>query len=328
MKYISFFGLAAKPVLLFTIATWSLISLISCEGDRFLKEVEVDLENPSVDLVLESTIFRSDTLITVYFSKTQSILEENTASLISDATVELFLNEVSLGTLQEFSAVSWRSNEPGSIYQIAIDSAQIKAGDQVRIVATSPAGEQVSAIEQMPNAANVLSATYFNGRQTAGYYYSDHSIRVVVDDPASEENYYLFLGETRYTEVFQIGQNELDTINISERVDLEPGDEFTAGDFLDYPISSDKTYDGRQSNITLGTWWQPRSTTSGEESPLFLTVSTINKAGYNYDETLDVVIGTEGNPFAEPAILPSSIEGGRGVLRLINDATTVEASLE
>lgn len=328
MKYLFSFSLSAKPVLLFVTATWLLLSVCSCTEDRFLKEVDVDLENPEIDLVLESTIRHTDTIITVYFSTSQSILEQVSGSLISGASVELFLNDVSQGLLEEVTVNNWRDNQPGSIYQLGIDSAQIKAGDQVRIEASTPSGERVSAIEQMPNAANLVSVTYFQDRQTPGYYYSNNSIRVVIDDPSNEDNFYIFEAESRYFDAFQYGSNPVDTFYAFESIFLDPADEFAQGTFLDYPISNDRTYNGREITITLGAGWEPRMTFFGEDTPLFFTVSSINKSGYDFDETLDAVISSEGNPFAEPAILPSSIEGGRGVLRLINDAATIQAALE
>ncbi|MFK8056203.1 MAG: DUF4249 domain-containing protein [Saprospiraceae bacterium] len=322
MKYLSTFGLSAKPALSIALASWCLIALFSCTGDRFLQEIDIDLENPAVDLVLESTIFQSDTVITVFFSKTQSLLEATSSSLIADANVEVFLNDVTLGTLEEVVVNSWRDNLPGTIYQLRLDN-QIQAGDQIRLEATTAEGEKVSAIEQMPNAANLASATYLQDRQTTGYYYSDNSVRVVIDDPGAEENRYIFLGEEIS---FQI--NGTDTVPFRNSIDLDPGDEFTNGDFIDYPIASDLTFNGNQGSVILGTWWEPRMMPTGGDTQLWITLGSINRGGYDYDETLDALLGSEGNPFAEPAILPSGIEGGRGVLRLVNDATRIRATLE
>jgi len=328
MKYLFTFGLSAKPATYFTVVLCFLIFSISCTEDRFLTEVDVDLENPQTELVLESTYRLSDSILTVFFSNTQSILDETSSSLIDDANVEVFVNDISLGILEEVIVNSWRDNEPGSIYQVELDNNQIKAGDEIRIEATDPSGNLVRAVEQMPNAANLVSATYLQDRQTAGYYYSDNSMRIVIDDPGNEDNRYIFFAEERVRELDPFSSTGMDTLLFVNRVFLEPGDEFSDGDYLEYPIANDLTFNGNRGSVLLGTWWEPRTSSTNEEPRLFLTLGTINKAAYDYDKTLDALIGSEGNPFAEPAVLPTSIEGGRGVLRLINDASMIEASLE
>jgi len=304
-----------------------MFTFASCDdpGGRFLNEIDIDLENPEIDLVLESTILNSDTLVTVYFSKTQSILEERSSSLISEATVELFLNDVSLGLLDEVTVSSWRDNLPGSVYQLQLDGRQVSEGDLVRLEATTIDGEKVSATEQMPAAANLVSATYLENRQTIGYYYADNSLRVVIDDPRGEENRYVFIAEQRER---AIGNTQNDTIIRVNDVDLDPGDEFTDGDFINYPIASDITFNGSLSTIVLGINWVPRMTSFNEDTQLWVRLGAINKAAFDYDKTLDALIGSEGNPFAEPAVLPTSIEGGRGVLRLINDASVQQAIIQ
>ena len=304
--------------------------LVSCDdlGDKFLNEIDVDLENPEVDLVLESTILSSDTTVIVYFTRTRSILEEDASSLITNAVVELFLNDVSLGQLEEVVVNSWRDNEPVSVYQLELNGAQIGAGDQIRLEATTPEGEKVSAIEQMPAAANLVSATYLENRQTVGYYYADNSLRVVIDDPSEEENRYVFIADERYRDLDPVSSSGMDTIEIVRDIDLDPGDEFTDGDFILYPISSDLTFNGSQNTVVLGINWEPRMTSFNEETQLWVRLGAINKSAYDYDKALDAIFLSEGNPFAEPVVLPSSIEGGRGVLRLINDSSELQADLQ
>ncbi len=322
-------GLSAKPASFFMIALCFVAVFSSCEnlGDRFLNEIELDLESQEDLLVLESTIHHSDTLITVYFSKSVSILEEESSALVKEATVEMFINDISFGTLEEVEVSSWRDNELGSVYQIRIDSAEIAAGDEVRIDATTPTGETVSAIEQMPSAVSLVSATYLQDRQTVGYYYSDNSIRLVIDDPGDEENYYVFFGEEHFRGLIGSPNTGFDTVAFINEVNLEPGDAFTVGDYLNNPIGNDLTFNGNQGTVILGTWWEPQMR-QFEDSELFVRLGSINKSAYDYDKTLDALFGAEGNPFAEPVILPNSIVGGRGVLRLIHDGFVLRADLE
>ena len=324
MRYSFFHSLAAKPASLPTIAIWCLLSMIACSEDRFLTEIDIDLENPEVELVLESTIRHSDTLISVYFSRSQSVLEPVTSSLISSATVEIFLNDISLGAVEEITVNSLRDNQPGSIYQLRIDSAEVKAGDMLRIEATSPEGERVIAVEQMPSAANLFSASYLEGRQSSVFYGSNNSVRAIIDDPGDEENFYVFFGEERSRALNGSPAIGFDTVMFKSEVILEPGDAFTDGDFLGFTIAKDLTFNGTQGAIILGTSWEPRMG-AFEDSQLFVILGSVNRSAYNYDVSLDALFRARDNPFAEPVVLPNTLSGGRGVLRLINDASELRA---
>jgi hypothetical protein len=303
---------------------------LSCSGceDRFFKEVDVDLQNPEEAFVLEATFQPGDSVMYTFLSRTSSVLAQQTSNLEKDARVELFINEQSAGQFQEVEVSHWSDTMLRPVYALPLDGVVTAAGDRVRLVAETAGAEVLSVADVLPPKPMVLSATYLQNRPAGGLDGSEHSIRVELDDPAGIENRYRFRLTVYSGFVFTDQQgNPTDTLYSSYDISMQPGDEFSDGNFLEYPIASDVTFDGRRITLVFGTNWEPNSS-GGEFEYLELTVLGMNMAAFDYDEALDAAYSAEGNPFAEPVVLPSYVSGGRGVLRLLNPAPAMRVSMQ
>lgn len=201
-------------------------------------------------------------------------------------------------------------------------------GARYRLVAEHPGFEPVEASDVVPVPVPILSwdtATVeienpFN--TTTGLEY-----RFTFADPAGEDNYYMveviqaeefyinyvldpesgqFMADTVWLEqpfFFNVGMNTSDQVIASEN-DSFLGESLTFGDRFFF---SDDLFEGSTREFVV------RITEPLPTARFVLRLSTLSEAYYRYRVTERRFFDTNGDPFAEPVLVFSNVEGGLGI---------------
>lgn len=165
-------------------------------------------------------------------------------------------------------------------------------------------------------------------------------VRLTIDDPAEEMNFYEILVLYYRTDYrYEIDDNGNYTVVdssrylsspqlISEDPVVDDGDNFLEGDDYYYWwgnssfMFSDEIFNGRRYtfnfNINRDRGFNIAnnhgfSSSQEEASEYFITLRTLSEAQYRHMLSVDLQRETDGNPFAEPVPIYSNIQGGYGI---------------
>ncbi|ARK11638.1 DUF4249 domain-containing protein [Fibrella sp. ES10-3-2-2] len=282
-------------------------SLLSTEGEK---------------LVINSYISPQDTVLTVKVSRSKPVLGEQTDALpynVANATVSL-TDGNRIVVLRYVPAKEW--------YQAKASLLPILTGKTYSLTASTPDGKQVTASATVPKPVainqGVLDSTIvpLSNRLQKVY-----SIRFDWHDPAAEANYY------EYAAYFFWGSDY--------PVNNQPADRAVALRMLVFPrenrtgnLVTDDRQDGsvltslsaevgvvEVNANTINPEAALKRTTLGRVLPGARVITQLLSAEPLYYRYKDAIIRqreNRNNPFAEPVLIPTNIQGGLGCFAAYN----------
>lgn len=282
---------------------------LACDEDDFSQVVEVNLPAHESKIVLFSRFAGGQNSIHFNLSNTLSILDTSDYSTMKEATVHLYIN----GTL-----ISSVGSAQG--FMLRLDKPLPFSPEVYEIKAEAPGYPPIQARQTMPGKVDLASATLLkNGAITQDGRFDEVTLEFL--DPATQENYYL--PRCLYGYQFLDGNNKPAFHISSSLIDMESIDPLLEDAYTQSGrIASDKTFNGRLHKMKLyfNSAKKPKPDPNlkmikDSESFGFQLV-TITKEGYLYWRSLAKYQQSKDNPFAEPVVIYSNIENGRGAFFL------------
>lgn len=268
----------------------------------FEQVVEIDIPEHESAITLNALLKDTDEKLQVFVSNSHGILDNDDYAIPSDASVQIFKDDVLLGDLFY--------NDSSQKYEMLLPSV-LESGTY-RIEAQYGDYPKVSAEQQMPSLVSITEYDYkAEGTIGPGGERMDLH-QITFDDPADEENYYVFGGAESS---FYVDFGTTDTIWYDNMLYLDSNNPTVSYSDLGL-IVSDQLFNGTTFTIQ-GTSY------SGFRSQIKYYLYNISKDTYLYLKSLDAYYNAEDNPFAEPATVYNNIENGYGIMGLMTQDSVV-----
>ena len=286
------------------IAIFVLCLFSSCSEDSFEQVIKIDLPEHSPKLVTKTHLIAGSDSIDMWVSHSLGTLDTATYPSIENASVQLFHNGSLLYDLP-FSD----TNHSYFTYT----NSPLKAGDY-RLEITAPDYEPIFAEQTLPTAVPINNVEYTKEGTISPDGERVNEIKVAFSDPSGEENFYEIRAYISFIEPH-------DSSNIhyfmpyldSNDPLLEFGDEG--------PLLSDASFEGKDYTLILYHYdYFPENL---QLISLRIELITITKDRYLYNKSLYNYWQAKDNPFAEPVVPHSNLEGGYGIFTLENGSAFV-----
>jgi hypothetical protein len=281
--------------------------LAACE-----KEVtSLNLPAPESQLAINAFISPQDTVVEVAVYESKPVFGERPGSvtdLIRDATV-------TLSDGQRTVALTLPGNVPFASsrnYHVMARDFPIEAGKTYFLRVSTPDGRLVTAQCTVPAAPPVPEMRFNLPVDTSASgtpNYREYTGALHWQDPAGEENFYRVDADINYVRVDNQG-----TVWDDWRQIYWSDDKSTT--------FSDARLDGAQFSSPETTF--PVVRDYHDSITLYAYLLHTDRAYFEYHRTIRA--NTDGNPFAEPVLVYSNVEGGLGVFAAFN-RTTLEVKL-
>ncbi len=285
-----------------------LISFTSCNEDRFSATKVIEFPEHISKLAVTShlstpsLIPNIETLPTVFVGNSLGIIEEKEYSVFPDALVQLYKDGE---LLYDFTY-----DENNNIY-IGPENPPLTQGTY-RLDVSTEGFDPLSTTQVMPSKANITGVTYEFDKVPFDFDENLYDLmKVKINDPADEENFYAF---DIYFEVKSGFNGEIYTNNVYSFSD-DPLAEYgyDVGEII-----PDITFNGNSYDLRL---LQQSEWVVSQDDELIaakVIVYTLTKDYYIYETTRSLNSDAQGNPFAEPVLVHSNFKDGFGVFTLKN----------
>lgn len=287
-----------------------LLNLIfGCGKDKFsqVKTIEFPEHETRLAVTAQMSTPNLDPNITtvpsVFVGNSLGIVDTKEYDLIDDAIIKFTKGN------DEFFDFTFDNN---NVLYLGETDPELTEGTY-RLEVSAPGYDPVSATQTMPSKANIISVSYEFDRVPFDVDTDPYDLmKVKIKDPAGEENFYSYAA---YFELKDSGSGEIYTHMSYPFTDL-PVAEF--GYSVD-EIIPDITFNGNEYDIRLllDSKWL-RENTGSELVAVNLIMFTGTRDLYLYETTRSLNSEAQGNPFAEPVLVHSNVEGGYGVFTLHN----------
>lgn len=260
---------------------------VSCEQDA-----DIELPNTEPELVVSCFVTPQDSFIKVKVTLSAPVFGNGSnvqSSEVTDATVTLYGNNTSI-------VLPYDSNL--ELYRVNTSQFSILAGSEYRLEVIDPAGRHAIASTTVP----LLPPTGFTCTVEDTIEYSDPNyeygrsiFRYAVQDFSGGVNYYRFCG---YTRMWNSALN--DSLMLNRFADL----------------FSDNSADGEILTGSGESWFQanlPNDSIMGFE----VWMLNCNYDYYNFHNSL-YNNSQGGDPFSEPTLMYTNVEGGLGIFAAAN----------
>ena len=281
----------------------AIILFSRCNEGSFSQVTVIELPEHEPVLALSSHL--NNGMVTwAQINKSRSILEGR-ADDITNATIELSKNDV----LQ--SSLNYSKNF--GIYRGPRINAE--PGDFIKLKITHE-GKEYTATQEILELPSVESVKYapqsvlsFDGEKM-------DEVSIKLSDKADQEDFYrieIFRNDIRDIEVSDTGVVLIyDTFSVY----VESIDPIVSTSH--FAIFSDNSFDGKEYTIKLLMYSNGQDQ---QDESVFARVSAISKGYYYYLKAYNQYQESDGNPFSEPVVLPSNLEGGLGFFSMSNGIT-------
>ncbi len=333
-----------------------ILSICSCE--TVIENVALPYEER---IVVQAFISPQDTLLEVKISKTRPVTGTFPADQFYGSQVYKPLNdatiEISDGQRKANFLFQTISNPNGTEYDqktgklvtqtrtgyfLKAKDFPIIAGKIYTLTAKAPNLPDVSATCTVPSKKLIESkdftiikgntdsaksgGAYSNGSLLYSYYNLTKRINITVNDVANEENYYAVAYYSQ--KVIQYKEYVNEKIITQYILNQEPGSDF----ITDYKQDG-KVLNFIRAGINVGFYNDDPKQQNTQNQPttishnLSIFVATTDKAYYQYNKSVGSGRGLNNdNPFAEPVLTYSNINGGLGIFAGYN-TTSVDVDL-
>jgi Domain of unknown function (DUF4249) len=284
-----------KNIKIFISLIISLLALWSCNS--FVTEIDPS-ELPSTDsrLVLSCYISPQDTVIAAKLTETKTVISTGgTRADITNATMKISDGTKTVPLIYDNNLLYYRAL-PAQM--------KIEVGKSYSITVSTPDGRSVSSKCTVPppitikeikvDSGTAVALRGLNAREVKEYY-----LKLIWQDLPGSVDYYRGFGFVQGT--FKDRNN-----TVSQRTD---GVDFTGLD--------DKNSDGQL--LTLNVIYQPaRNSTAATIQKLTVGLFHADINYFNYHESLRKQRGNNNNPFVEPVLLYTNVDGGFGCFGAYN----------
>lgn len=278
-----------------------LLLLLSAGCER---NVSVELPREPARLVVNA-FFTPDSLLQMQVSRSQSVLERPRITGVEGAEVKLYEDGQEIATLR-----------PDSLLKFRFSSRQklIQAGRNYGISVSSPNLGTVTAESFVPVPVRIRQATITEsaGVDLNGSTYN--ILRLELDDPAGEENYYAVQVRSMDFQLVKNNQTgKTDTVWRESRRNLfrEPTvSGVRAGRQL---LFSDRQFDGKTTSLLV--YFYPIPPNRAERSQYSVLLFSAGKLYYEYHRRLADHLGNQTFDIigGEPVPMPGNITNGYGI---------------
>lgn len=285
-----------------------LISFTSCDEDRFSSTKVIEFPDHVSKLAVTAHLstpgFDSSfvQLPAVFVGNSLGIIEDEEYSIFPDASVQLYKDG---DLLYDFVY-----DENDNIY-IGPENPPLTLGTY-RLDVSTDGFDPLSTTQVMPSKANITGVTYEFDK--VPYDFDDDLydlMKVKINDPVDEENYYAYDVFFEVKSAFNDEINTYQAFSTSDDPLVEYG--FNVGEII-----PDITFNGNSYDLRL---LQRSEWSVGIEDDLIavkVIIYTLTKDYYIYETTRSLNNEAQGNPFAEPVLVHSNFENGFGVFTLNN----------
>ncbi len=289
-------------------------SLLLLAGCNNFFDTEIDLPGTEHDPILAVNCYLSnteDSLLTARISRTYGLFEQRpNEDFVNDATVEMYKNGDLYRTFvnnPSFFSTNYEAETGGPIGD---------PGDEFEIVVSHPELGTARASQIIPEpvpltevSARILSFAEFEG--------STGEIRLTIDDPAGEENFY----ELAATQLCIFEYQDYDgtifrdtfeqPVFFDGEFDNDPNTEQSVA--FENLLISDRNFNGQNFTLSLPVFLCYSEEPIEEEDLNFrIFWRTVTKDYYQYFTSINESQNAQGNPFSEPVSVYSNMENGVG----------------
>ncbi len=271
--------------------------LLACE-----KEVtSPKLAGYQSQLVINAFISPQDTLLRVLVHQSRTVTDDQpvyASGAVTDATISLSDGQRTI----RFPPAQSDSILRGYVYQVRAEELPIKAGHTYYLEVRTPDGRLAKAQCTVP-VANTTAEWVIDSTEVSenGFNFKRYTGNLRWQDQAGEANYYRIAAEAAITQT-----NRRDLF-----IPLSWDGNYSA-------FFSDERLDGSVFTSPTNTFSLNQLATS---ATLYVHLLTTDRSYFQYHRTLRS--NETGNPFVEPVLIYSNVEGGLGVFAAFNRTTLV-----
>lgn len=279
---------------------------------------EVDPSLLGIDsskIVVSGFLSPQDTLLAVRVTRTQTVVGDSLSLLetgIVVPDVKVTLSEGDRSVVLPY----YKVNPPAdSAYSINTRLFPIVAGKTYKLTVETPAGQRLSSTCTIPQAVLPKSITFdslsqIQGRATV----QRHFVRARWQDPAGQANYYQVAGIFRYSSITNFRDEKYSSLSF---------DDDNRGLFSDAGVDGTIMVSGRAYLTSVSSATNVSTNFSSQYSTASVTVNlmSVEPTYYRFQEAVIRQRRARNNPFAEPVLIPSNIQGGLGCFAGYNNAT-------
>lgn len=267
-------------------------------------------------LVVTSFLSPQDTTLTVKVTRSNTVVGDSisllqTGNNITDATVTL--SDGSQSVVLPYNNISLNDTVKNQLYySISARLLPIVVGRTYTLTVMTPGGQRTEGTCTIPLPVSLSAITLDSLTENQfGVPAKRYYIRSRWQDPANQTNYYQVAGVFRYiTSTCKACQNEsYNTLSF---------DDDNRGLFSDAGLDG-TTFESGRAYLTLAStnnFYSQYRTAS-----VTVNLMSIDPFFYRFQEAIIRQRRSRNNPFAEPVLIPSNIQGGLGCFAGYNNAT-------
>lgn len=248
-------------------------------------ETEADIPLPEVDPKIVINCFIGDelTVIKAAVFKSNPVFSDTNGNYPSTGDVEEDMYVViSDGTI----SAELEFNEQTEFYEVGTDVFPLVAGGNYTLTVTAPDGETVKASTTIPANAPIVQSSSFQVEEISNDFYGEQTlvtIKQTLTDPSSSFDYY------RFYYVLQ--------------------DQFMTGTYVSQDYADDNALDG---NLLYNE--HEMTAYYGSDNPIVNVKAYVIRGSEEYYRFHKTVYNqSPGDPFSEPSIIYTNVDGGLGV---------------
>ncbi len=282
-----------------------LVVVSACE-----KEIDYKGDNLESFLVLNAAL-QTDSIVTCRVSKSRTLLDNKPIQTISDASVELYINDELAGELVAFPNGEYRS-----------ESTVVKSGMKYELRVKYASFKAIKAVSLVPGQAKAEVESFKMVEVRTDEYTSEKlRLKVKVSDMPGNDYYRLKLYAPQWWYNEETGEYEFDEDSYySLRFDSSDpvlngnvvvvNDDFSDHPLNEYRVFDDALFEGEDYVLTFDVDGYDLETAS----KMKIDLQKISYDLYLYYKTLDAYNYYEDSPFSEPVRIHSNVSNGAGVV--------------
>lgn len=269
-------------------------------------------------LVVTCYLSPQDTVLAVKVTRSQSVLEDELQTVSSrnvvDATVTL--SDGSRSAVLPYDNTT-RPQSLRPYYNIRASAMPIIVGRTYTLTVVTPQGERATSTCTIPGAVNLTGVT-FDSLQSGNS--QRYFVRARWRDEAGRPNYYQTTGVFWFTADCATCPKDTSSLTTSDFTYLSFDDD-NRGLFMDTDLDGAEMISGRAylngSNLNPGLPFMSRY----QKASVTVNLLNVEQTYYQFWSAVVRQRRVRNNPFAEPVIIPSNIQGGLGCFAGYNTAS-------
>lgn len=272
-----------------------LLSLVIFAGCDQIIEVDLPPHEPQLNI---NSTFNPDSLWFVNVSSSLGIVEAGDPEVVTNATVVVYADGAVLDTFVHFEDGFY-------VYPGAFQGESAEPGVNYEVRASAPGFQDVKGFGHVPEPVEILGGTWTSTYDSTTYL-SGTKFDVRFQDP-SESNYY-------FVALVPIDTTNMQNIILWPSYIMSNSPALGAEDvYSNYAfqglVFGDESFNGSEANLEFETY--EYGGPSG--GVLMVILGTLSEDYYQYARSYSQFFENQFNPFAEPVMIHSNVDGGLGV---------------